>query len=230
MKYEGDDKGKTMTIVPPLRQQTMISNVLIGNMVAILAIGMLSQPVFVSAEVVEPPAVELDCSIYETKSMDLGLAFKVAQFIFNVGPEVSFSKRSGVAWDKVVHGTIARYVELCNRYNAGLVSKTEYETRLKEIEALYKETKEMEAKLYDATRNRAKDAFGDLDAEFGRNPFNPRREEPSSNVNIDRSVEKMAQRIDNLEPLGSSLTPAPPCPVPKIPGTIGVKEDRQRDC
>jgi hypothetical protein len=88
--------------------------------------------------------------------MNVSAAFTVAQFVFNIIPSIGFSRTTGVAWDKVVHGTIARYVELCNRYNAGLVDKAEYEARLKEIEALYKETKEMEEKLFAATRQRAK--------------------------------------------------------------------------
>lgn len=51
-----------------------------------------------------------------------------------------------------------------------MVDKTEYEARLKEIEALYKETKEMEEKLFAATRQHAKAAGDELDETLGRKP------------------------------------------------------------
>lgn len=194
--------------------------------IVVLAIGVLGQVPITWAETGEPPAEKLDCTIYETKSMNLGLAFKVAQFLFNVGPEVSFSTRSGVAWDKVVHGTIARYVELCNRYNAGLVNKTEYETRLKEIESLYKETQEMEAKLFAATRQRAREAGDELDAELGRKP---RDSGGSTNVGLETSVEKLAERIQQLEPIGRPLKPTPPKPVPDVLGAPAVKPETARE-
>lgn len=171
------------------------------------------------------PDVKLDCSVYETKETNLGVAFKIGQFIFKVGPEVTFNHRSGVAWDKVVHGTIARYVELCSRYNAGLVNKAEYEARLKEIEDLYKETKEMEAKLYAATRQRAKDAGVELDMQLGRKPH------PSaSDINLESSVERMAKHVEDLEPIGRPLKPAPPCPAPDMLGAPGVQTEADRRC
>ena len=173
----------------------------------------------------EAPDVKLDCSIYETKETNFGVAFKVAQFIFKVGPEFSFSRKTGVAWDKVVHGTIARYVELCNRYNVGLVNKAEYEIRMKEIESLYKESKEMEAKLYAATRQRAKDAGDELAAELGHKP------RPSvSNGNVESSVEKLADRVEHLEPIGQPLKPSSPCPAPDMLGAPGALQDPGRKC
>ncbi len=191
-----------------------------------LAVVSSAQPPKTWAETVEPPTEQLDCTIYETKSMDLGIGMKVAQFIFNVGPEVSFSTRSGVAWDKVVHGTIARYVELCNRYNAGLVNKKEYEARLREIEALYKETQEMEAKLFAATRQRAKEAGDELDAELGRKP----RGMGSTKVQLETSVEKLADHIEGLEPIGKPLKPTSPCPVPDMLGAPAAKKESDQEC
>jgi hypothetical protein len=183
-------------------------------MATILVIGVSAGPAqFVRAEA---PDVKLDCSIYETKETNFGLAFKVAHFFFNTGPEFSFSRKTGVAWDKVVHGTIARYVELCNRYNAGLVTKAEYEARMKEIESLYKETKEMEAKLYAATRQRAKEAGDELAAELGHKP-----RASASNVNLESSVEQLAERIDGLEPIGQPLKPTRPCKPQDMLGTPG---------
>lgn len=131
-----------------------------------------------------PPVVKLDCSVNEIKEEHIGKTFKVANFIFTVGPEVSVNERIDVAWDKVVHGSIDHYVELCNRYNAGLVTKVEYEARLKEIEALYKETKEMEAKLYAATRQHARESHDELDAAVGR-----RARPPLVNVSLESQVQ-----------------------------------------
>ena len=141
---------------------------------------------------------------------------EVAHFFFNTGPEFSFSRKTGVAWDKVVHGTIARYVELCSRYNAGLVNKVEYEARMKEIESLYKESKEMEAKLYAATRQRAKEAGDELAAELGHKPRTS-----TSNDKVESSVEKLAERVEHLEPIGQPLKPSSPCPPPDMLGAPG---------
>lgn len=162
--------------------------------------------------------VKLDCSVYETKETNFGVGFKVGQFIFKVGPEVNFTHRTGVAWDKVVHGTIARYVELCNRYNAGLVTKAEYEDRLREIEALYKETQEMEAKLYEATRQRAKAAGHELDEALGRKSV---ASQTQTNAGLEASVEQLAERIEQLEPIGRPLKPKRPCAPPDMLGAPG---------
>ncbi|MFZ1805238.1 MAG: hypothetical protein WAU05_15020 [Nitrospira sp.] len=164
----------------------------------------------------EAPDVKLDCSVYETKETNFGIALKIAHFLFNTGPEFSFSRKTGVAWDKVVHGTIARYVELCNRYNAGLVNKGEYEARMKEIEGIYKETKEMEAKLYAATRQRARDAGDELDDMLGRS-----RKTPNPKASLEASVESLAERVEQLEPIGQPLKPSRPCPPPDMLGSPG---------
>lgn len=164
----------------------------------------------------EVPDVKLDCSVYETKETNFGIALKIAHFLFNTGPEFSFSRKTGVAWDKVVHGTIARYVELCNRYNAGIVTKAEYEARMKEIEGIYKETKEMEAKLVAATRQRARDAGDELDDVLGRS-----RKTPNTKAGLEASVESLAERVEQLEPIGQPLKPVKPCPPPDMLGSPG---------
>lgn len=179
------------------------------------------------AESAQGPEVKLDCSVYETKETNFGVAFKVAHFLFNAGPEFSFSRKTGIAWDKVVHGTIARYVELCNRYNAGLVTKAEYDARLKDIDGLYKETKEIEAKLYEATRQRARDAGNELDEALGRS-----RRTPASptKVSLELSVEALADRVEQFEPIGQPLKPVQPCRPPDMLGAPGAIHDPGRAC
>jgi len=193
----------------------------IGLLAVLIAIG----PGLVAATAVEPPATKLDCSVYETKSMNVSAAFTVAQFIFNIIPSIGFSRTTGVAWDKVVHGTIARYVELCNRYNAGLVDKAEYEARLKEIEALYKETKDMEEKLFAATRQRAKDSVDEMDEALGRKT----KRQPAT-AEVEASVRALAEKVESLDPIGKPLKPAAPCKPPDMLGAPGVQPDPGRNC
>ncbi len=178
-----------------------------------------------AARAIQPPSEKLDCSVYETKSTNFSVAFSIAHFVFKMIPTIEFSRTTGVAWDKVVHGTIARYVELCNRYNAGMVDKAEYEARLKEIEALYKETKEMEEKLFAATRQHAKAAGDELDETLGRRP---RR--PTPDARFEASVEALADKVERLEPISKPLKPAAPCRPPDMLGAPGAQDDAGRIC
>ncbi|MCS6264562.1 MAG: hypothetical protein H8K11_12470 [Nitrospira sp.] len=196
-----------------------------ASCIALLAVLIAIGPGLVAATAVEPPATKLDCSVYETKSMNVSAAFTVAQFIFNIIPSIGFSRTTGVAWDKVVHGTIARYVELCNRYNAGLVDKAEYEARLKEIEALYKETKEMEEKLFAATRQRAKASGDEMDELLGR-----KRKEQSGPAEVEASVKALAEKVEHLDPIGKPLKPAAPCKPPDMLGAPGAHSETGRNC
>lgn len=174
----------------------------------------------------EPPENELDCTVYETKSIGFSIGLKAGIFLFGVGPEVGVTSRSGVAWDKVVHGTIARYVELCNRYNTGMVTKAEYEARLDAIERLYKEALELEAKLFDATRQRSRSGFDELDREIGNR--HPR--ETADDAELESKVEGLAQRIQQLDPIGRPLKPKKPCPPPDMLGAPGAKPDPKEGC
>ena len=140
----------------------------------------------------EPPEHELDCGVYETQTLDLSFGLKAGNFLFNVGPEMGVTSRSGVAWNKVVQGTIARYVELCNRYNAGMVTKAEYEARLEQIETLYREAQQLQAQLMAATRQRAQSGFDALDREVGK-----RQESPQARTTeLENKVEQLAERIE----------------------------------
>jgi hypothetical protein len=192
---------------------------------AILALVMTVGSGVATTRAVEPPAEKLDCSVYETKSMNVSAAFTVAQFVFNIIPSIGFSRTTGVAWDKVVHGTIARYVELCNRYNAGLVDKAEYEARLKEVEALYKDTKEMEEKLFTATRQRAKESGDEMDEALGRKP-----KRQLTTAEVEASVRALAEKVESLDPIGKPLKPAAPCKPPDMLGAPGVQPDPRRNC
>ena len=140
----------------------------------------------------EPPDHELDCGVYETHTLDLTLGLKAGSFLFNVGPEMGFTYRSGVAWEKVVQGTIARYVELCNRYNTGMVTKVEYEARLEKIEALYQEAQQLQAKLMEAAQRQSRSGFDELDHEVDKMHGSP----SARTTELENKVERLAERIE----------------------------------
>lgn len=198
-----------------------------GAPALISQLGQRPKVMTISNEMVgEPPEHQLDCSVYETKSIGLTVGFKVGSLLFNAGPEVGVTHRSGVAWNKVVHGTIARYVELCNRYNAGMVTPWEYEARLEEIEGLYKEAMELEAKLFEVTRQRSRSGFDELDREVGRTHASPTPEE----AELEQKVVSLASRIEQLKPIRRTLEPSKPCPPPDMLGGIGAKKESKENC
>ena len=173
----------------------------------------------------EPPEYELDCGVYETQTLDFTFGLKAGNFLFNVGPEMGVTYRSGVAWQKVVQGTIARYVELCNRYNAGMVTKTEYEARLEKIEALYREARQLQAQLMEATRRRSRSGFDELDREVGK-----MRESPSTRrTDLENKVEQLAKHVERLTPIGQPLEPSSPCPPPDMLGAPGAKSKSESE-
>jgi len=184
----------------------------VGLLVLVLALSVGPE----RARAAEPPAEPLDCRVHDTTKSNIGLGFKIAGFLFKAGPEVTFNMERGVAWDKVVQGFIARYKELCSRYNAGLVNKEEYEQRLREMEALYKEAQELERKLMEETRNRSKAAVEEMDRTLAQ-----RKGEPSEADPIKVSLDDLNRRIDRLEPVGKPLTPKKPCSPPDMLGAPG---------
>jgi len=169
------------------------------------------------ARAAEPPAEPMDCRVYETKKASITVGLKAGNFLFSVGPEVTFSRQTGIAWDRTVQGLIAKYQELCTRYNAGLATKEEYEARLREIEALYKEAQELEQKLMEETRTRAKSAVDELD----RTVAQRKASEVAAADPMMESLDDLNRRIDRLEPIGRPLVPKPPCPPPDMLGAPG---------
>ena len=174
----------------------------------------------------EPPEYPLDCGVYETQTLDLTLALKAGNFLFNVGPEMGVTYRAGVAWEKVVQGTIARYVELCNRYNAGMVTRAEYEVRLEHIEALYREAQELQAQLMEATRRRSRSGFDELDREVGKMRASP----STRRTDLENKVEQLAKHVEGLTPIGQPLEPSSPCPPPDMLGAPGAKSESEETC
>lgn len=176
--------------------------------------------------VAEPPEHELDCRVYETQTSDLMFGLKAGTFFFSIGPEVGVRSRSGIAWKKVVQGTIARYIELCNRYNAGMVTKAEYETRLETIEVLYKEAQQLQAQLMEATRRQAQSGFDELERETGTMPGSPTDQE----TEWEDKAEHLAERIEQVDLIGRPLTPSSPCAPPDMLGAPGARPESEETC
>jgi hypothetical protein len=152
---------------------------------------------------VEASDALLDCKKFETKEPDSSVLVKGAgPFRFTTGPE--FSKFSE-SWDLVVYGIIARYAGLCTRFTAGLASKTEYETGLKEIDQYYREAKELEMKLSAASQ---------LHRDGTRVP----------DTGLELAVADLATRMrqaQGLEQLSAPLVPKRPCKPKDMLGTPG---------
>lgn len=157
----------------------------------------------------DPPNEKMDCTVYETKSSSFGLGLRFGTMLLPVlgplspsvsaTPGVNFDRKTGVAWDKNVHGLIARYVELCTRYNAGLVTKEEYETRLREIEGIHKDMTALESKVFEETRGHAQSAQQDLDRALARRP----QAQQVETTAVGESLNALDQRIERLDTGGT---------------------------
>ncbi len=164
-----------------------------------------------------PPDESLDCRVYETREYSVTVGFKAGNMLFEMGPEVTFGTQRGIAWDRVVQGLIARYVELCTRYNGGLVDKEEYGTRLREIEALYQDAMKMERQLVQETHAHSKSAQNELDLMLKGKHAAP----PPDPDALSKSLENLNQRIDKLDQIGQPLKQTTPCPTPDMLGMPG---------
>ena len=106
---------------------------------------------------------EQDCSVYKSENGKITLGFKAGGLFFGIGPEISFGKESGIDWDNLTQRLVARYLELCTRFNTGSISKSEYDKRLKKIEAIEAEAYELYQKVIEETAKRKDKIFEELD-------------------------------------------------------------------
>ena len=106
---------------------------------------------------------EQDCSVYETEEGKIGLGFKVGGLFFGIGPEISFGKDSGIDWGNLTQRLVARYLELCTRFNTGSISKSEYDQRLRKIETIETKAYELYQKIIEETAKRKDKLFEKLD-------------------------------------------------------------------
>tara|TARA_Y100001934_G_scaffold205837_1_gene243414 strand:- start:3370 stop:3840 length:471 start_codon:yes stop_codon:yes gene_type:complete len=104
-----------------------------------------------------------DCSVYKSENGKITLGFKAGGLFFGIGPEVTFGKESGIDWDKLTQRLVARYLELCTRFNTGSISKSEYDKRLKKIEAIETAAYKLYQKLVEEEAKRKDRIFEELD-------------------------------------------------------------------
>ena len=106
---------------------------------------------------------EQDCSVYKSKNGKITLGFKAGGLLFGIGPEITFGKESGIDWDKLTQRLVARYLELCTRFNTGSIAKSEYDKRLKKIEAIETKAYKLYQKVIEAAAKRKDRIFEELD-------------------------------------------------------------------
>ena len=107
-----------------------------------------------------------DCSVHKSEDGRITLGFKVGTLLFGAGPEISFGKKTGIDWDHTVQGLIARYQELCARFNTGSITKQEYDERLAKIETIEEEAHELYQEFLKKRSRRKQDTFDELDREI----------------------------------------------------------------
>jgi len=127
---------------------------------------------------------EQDCSVHKTKDGKITLGFKAGNMLFSMGPEITFGKKEGIDWDHTVQGLVARYQELCARFNTGSISKQEYDQRLANIESIETEAYELYQEFLRKREQHVKDIFDELDDETRK--FN----------SIKSSYEQINRRLD----------------------------------
>ena len=106
---------------------------------------------------------EQDCSVYKSENGKITLGFKAGGLFFGIGPEITFGKDSGIDWDNLTQRLVARYLELCTRFNTGSIPKSEYDKRLKKIEAIEAKAYELYQKVIEETAKRKDRLFEELD-------------------------------------------------------------------
>ena len=104
-----------------------------------------------------------DCSVYKSENGKITLGFKAGGLFFGIGPEVTFGKESGIAWAKLTQRLVARYLELCTHFNTGSISKSEYDKRLKKIEAIETAAYKLYQKLVEEEAKRKDRIFEELE-------------------------------------------------------------------
>ncbi|GJL57033.1 MAG: hypothetical protein NPIRA02_41650 [Nitrospirales bacterium] len=171
-----------------------------------------------------PPDQQLDCEVYETEKYGVTVGFSIGNLLLSAGPDVTVSYEKGIAWDRVVQGLIARYQEVCTRYNAGMVTKEQYAKRVQEIEVIYREAQEYERRMIEETRSRANDAFAELDRSFSQLRRDPRpAQSQKQEDSVTAGLKRLTSRINDLEPVSQPLTPTTPCDTPDILGSPGAR-------
>ena len=150
-------------------------------------------------------ADKMDCRVHKSKS-GVTLGLKGGNFLFSFGPEITLGGEAKIKWEEAVQALVVRYEELCSRFNTGLLSKQEYEKRLEQINNISKEAFEFQEAKLKKVRDRAKDAFKDLDKETGR----------GGDEEVERTIVIIAEKVEALKPIEEVKESRPSQKAPKI--------------
>lgn len=148
-------------------------------------------------------ADKMDCRVHKSKN-GVTLGLKGGNFLFSFGPEVTLGGEAKVKWEEAVQSLVVRYEELCARFNTGVLSKQEYDRRLGEIDNVAKEAFEFQETQLKKVRDRAKDAFKDLDRETGR-----------GGNDVERTLVVIVEKVEAIKPLEEVREALPPQGAPK---------------
>lgn len=135
-------------------------------------------------------AEKLDCKVYEGKR-GITIGFKAATCFFSFGPEFNLGGSRSIAWDAAVQQIIARYKELCTRFNSGAITMMEYEERLEKIDSISKEALLLQERMNDKVKKESKEAFNELDSEVGGG-------QKIDTVEVGRAIDSLTIKIGDL--------------------------------
>ncbi|MBI4681582.1 MAG: hypothetical protein HY757_00530 [Nitrospirae bacterium] len=133
----------------------------------------------------------LDCNVYEGKA-GITIGFKAGNMLFSIGPEVTLGQKNSIKWDRMVQEIIARYKELCTRFNSGSITMKGYKERLKEIDGIAMEAAEFQEKILGRVRDQSKEAFNELAKDT-------RGEDALINDRIDKDIDDISKKVDSLK-------------------------------
>ena len=131
-------------------------------------------------------AEKQDCSVYKAKD-GVKLGFKAGNILFSVGPEITFGSESGIDWSSLTQKVIAKYMELCTRFNTGSIVKSEYDKRLKKIDSLEVEATKLYQKIIADAVKRTDKLFDELEEATSEKILTYKDSYDNINYMIDRS-------------------------------------------
>jgi len=174
----------------------------------------------------EPPDNPIDCDVYKNKKTSITLGFRIGNMLLNAGPDVTLSEEESVDWDRISQALIARYVEACIRYNAGALTKEEYETRIQQIEVLQREARELEERQIARVRDRKHETRRRME-NLLRKKSEPKASEvrsaPEKSLTLSENGNHLAHQIEAFESLSrKTLRPSKPSSPPDSLGPPAV--------
>ncbi|MCA9471267.1 MAG: hypothetical protein MRJ96_07590 [Nitrospirales bacterium] len=96
----------------------------------------------------------MDCSVYKTIKTKDSFKFQLGYMQISAGADLGMDREEAVNWNNDMHKIIVRYLEACSGYNAGMMTKDEYQQKIQRIALLSKEAQEAEQRIIDGVWER----------------------------------------------------------------------------